>query len=289
MVDARDVFDRMTLGMIQTLERRLHVWDVRWLETEAATMADLTKWEMANCYTLPAELKNFYLSFNGLTIVWTTAAAGDCCVPLGRLHIAPLSELKPIKDDNKLPKQLLSVLPQSHTLPENVTPFSLDCCQGDMTVAVLLGSGAAASQVWLKDMADGWHYLASSFIEYYRLMTLHLGLPHWQLGLTSLGLPPHVEHMYHMYIPLRTDLAQTSKEQSVPRRRVTSERQRVRSRSEAVSVDLSTVHALFQERTAAVAADTTAGEGRTVAATPPVSSKPRASRLNQARPQLKRA
>ena len=45
-------------------------------------------------------------------------------------------------------------------------------------------------QVWLLDRAYDWHYLATNFTSYFRMMLYHLGLPQWQLLFTPMGPTP---------------------------------------------------------------------------------------------------
>ena len=53
--------------------------------------------------------------------------------------------------------------------------------------------GELTSEVWFLDRAMGWHYLADSFTDYFRLMVMHLGLPHWQYAFTDIGIPPQAK------------------------------------------------------------------------------------------------
>jgi hypothetical protein len=78
----------------------------------------------------------------------------------------------------------------------------LDDCMGEAQVALVLRSGGRG-QVWLRDAALAWHFLAGSFTEYYRLMTLHLGLPGWQFCLTQHGPPSATAAWFHLFAPLR--------------------------------------------------------------------------------------
>ena len=52
------------------------------------------------------------------------------------------------------------------------------------------GIPASDAEYWLLDRSLSWHYMTSSFTAYFRQMLLHLGLPHWHLVYTDIGLPP---------------------------------------------------------------------------------------------------
>jgi len=43
-------------------------------------------------------------------------------------------------------------------------------------------------EVWFADRSGTYHYIASSFTEYLKLMASHLGIPGWQYAFTPLGL-----------------------------------------------------------------------------------------------------
>lgn len=46
------------------------------------------------------------------------------------------------------------------------------------------------ASVWLLDTTYRWHLLAPNFSNYFRKALVHMGLPHWQLKFTDMGLTP---------------------------------------------------------------------------------------------------
>jgi len=44
------------------------------------------------------------------------------------------------------------------------------------------------ASVWLLDTSYCWHFLAPNFSNYFRKSLVHMGLPHWQLKFTDMGL-----------------------------------------------------------------------------------------------------
>lgn len=58
-----------------------------------------------------------------------------------------------------------------------------------------MSSGVTTSQpeIWFLDRSLEWSYLASSFMDYFRMMIVHLGLPLWQYLFTSTGLSPETK------------------------------------------------------------------------------------------------
>ena len=58
-------------------------------------------------------------------------------------------------------------------------------------------------EIWFLDRAVRWHFLAASFMEYFRLMVMHLGLPQWQYAFTDIGLSPMSKQWFNLYAPVR--------------------------------------------------------------------------------------
>merc|ERR1712224_64879 len=76
------------------------------------------------------------------------------------------------------------------SLPAGATAFDLDaeCCNG--RVALLYQTSISRPQVWFQDLSCDWHFIANTFTDYFRLMAMHLGIPHWQYAFTEVGLDP---------------------------------------------------------------------------------------------------
>ena len=60
--------------------------------------------------------------------------------------------------------------------------------------------------VYVRDLACRWHFLASSFTHYFRLLTRHLGLPGWQLAFTPMGLDPATRFLLNLFSPERVQI-----------------------------------------------------------------------------------
>ena len=60
--------------------------------------------------------------------------------------------------------------------------------------------------VYVRDLACRWHYIASSFTHYFRLLTRHLGLPGWQLAFTPMGLDPTNRFLLNLFSPERVQI-----------------------------------------------------------------------------------
>lgn len=284
------VFDRLTMGLVRTLERRLGVVEVRLASGHPpATSAALAALHarMPDKARLPQDAQAFYRSSDGLTLAWSVLMRNGEAVPLGRIHLNRLANLRLLEEEeagttgasakkisanstnsnSAMIETLRAVAEVRHAAgrasdissqpehgadgPQAVAGIGraaagvsracvvsrpedgadgrmegesemmvmyaqeapsdngrpcpallLDDCMGEAQVVLVLRSGGRG-QVWLRDAALAWHFLAGSFTEYYRLMTLHLGLPGWQFCLTQHGPPSATAAWFHLFAPLR--------------------------------------------------------------------------------------
>nr|XP_005990499.1 PREDICTED: tubulin polyglutamylase complex subunit 2-like [Latimeria chalumnae] len=61
---------------------------------------------------------------------------------------------------------------------------------------------AEEAEIWFLDRALYWHFFASTFTAYYRLMVIHLGLPQWQYTFTKYGVSPQAKQWFNIFKPL---------------------------------------------------------------------------------------
>lgn len=147
----------------------------------------------------------------------TAAAVGGASnLPIGNITVNPLSDLVrlcDVKSDTvnvnvMRDLQLLDRLSDRNTpdFTENSKIFELDSSSdvGHVCLVYLDGRAAAAAalnrpevhpreepssaSVWLLDTTYRWHLLAPNFSNYFRKALVHMGLPHWQLKFTDMGL-----------------------------------------------------------------------------------------------------
>eukprot|EP00056_Hartaetosiga_gracilis_P015648 m.242111 g.242111 ORF g.242111 m.242111 type:complete len:500 (-) comp29860_c0_seq1:113-1612(-) len=209
-IDEKGLIDRFTMGMVHTLEGMDHVADILVEPVAPCSSTDITKWEMKNTLKLPQDLKAFFRSSDGVGIAWT-CVVGNEVLPVGHLHIHPLTKVKKVVEP-KLPEGL-GIYFRSTTVAQGLQttnqmrrhlPFpavELARCGSDAVVALVFTDPHPT--VWLRDRSHAWHMLARNFTEYYRLMTLHLGVIGWQYSLTSLGPLPSTQSWLRMFAPHR--------------------------------------------------------------------------------------
>lgn len=217
---ARELFDSMTLGVVRSLEKKPGVTDVRLLDRQPAEKHIIFTWEQKNMCILPDDLKNFFLTTNGLLIQWSIKFDGSV-LPLGKMELNPvaglvlLSKASTISDDKPSLADLDSDSDeeddQGHIKPHfdnRCKLFELDPCDGYGKVCLVykdIKAGVTTSQpeIWFLDRSLEWWYLASCFTEYFRIMIVHLGLPVWQYLFTATGLSPETKQWFNLYAPTR--------------------------------------------------------------------------------------
>ena len=105
-------------------------------------------------------------------------------------------------------------------LPKSIAAFEIDASSSHSRVAFLYGvSGlggtetnirgksarhASDPQVWFQESSGRWFFISSSFMDYFRLMVTHLGLPGWQYLYTDVGLDPVARQWFNYLLSTET-------------------------------------------------------------------------------------
>lgn len=165
---------------------------------------------------------------------------GGGLADLGRLHVHGLDQMKsidcPLADShhsNNDDDGVVSTDPHAPREGHDGDVVEIDHCGGTGTVALVLphggdsvgrrkgggGSGggdggARHGEVWFADRCGTWHYVAGSFSDYVKLMTVHLGLPGWQYAFTPTGLSPFSEQWFSVYAPVRLEMIRSASDVS---------------------------------------------------------------------------
>ncbi|XP_072293839.1 tubulin polyglutamylase complex subunit 2 isoform X2 [Eucyclogobius newberryi] len=212
----KGVAERLTLGITRILENMAGVADVCFTDTEPAEKRSLLSWEQKNTCILPEDLRDFYLTTDGLSLTWNVKLDNES-VPLGCVRLNCVSRLCPLVS----PVSLFSLpnapslcdLDQDDKEPESSPHFDsrsrifeLDSSGGNGKVCLVYknctpGVVAQNSEVWFLDRSLKWHFLTSSFTSYYRLMITHMGLPEWHSSFTPYGPSPQAQWA-SLYQPL---------------------------------------------------------------------------------------
>jgi tubulin polyglutamylase complex subunit 2 len=60
-----------------------------------------------------------------------------------------------------------------------IAAFDIDSKVKGGRLALLYKKLTSKPQVWFQDNSCKWFFIANTFTDYFRLMIMHLGLPHW--------------------------------------------------------------------------------------------------------------
>mmetsp|Transcript_596 Transcript_596/g.764 ORF Transcript_596/g.764 Transcript_596/m.764 type:complete len:340 (-) Transcript_596:458-1477(-) len=240
-----DLLNSIGLNLIEHLESIEGILDIQVSSTKSVSKTEITRWEKDNFpYRLPVDLKGLLLASNGISVKWHVNQ-GDRNILIGNVKLNKLSEIEraPIDDQEELENAFAaadSTYVQTGT--RSFAAFVLDKCEDVGKVVLLYIPGHPSSkrssivsvpsdtdifpstmmspaqansnvnsyldccQVWFQDMACQWHFLTESFVNYFRLMVVHLGILGWQYVFTDVGLPPITQQWMRMFCPERLAL-----------------------------------------------------------------------------------
>jgi hypothetical protein len=224
-------------GLVEFLQSKQGVNEVVLRPGRPASDVEISSWEKRYGCVLPQDVKMFYLTHNGVKLEWTCQRFQDTVVPVGRINIAALNDLRPLVPDQSQPDESRRSSPSLADLEtldsKNGRVPSLLGREGECSVMVLdycptcghtclvfpkdspLPSTTTTTDksdscsVWLLDLGLSWHQLTPSFSDYLRLATVHLGLRQWPYALTSNRLSPQYEYWFNEFATHRLEVDQT--------------------------------------------------------------------------------
>ncbi|XP_067664466.1 tubulin polyglutamylase complex subunit 2-like isoform X2 [Haliotis asinina] len=217
--------EQMNIGIEKYLEKKTGVCKINLDERVPADRHAVLTWEQRNCCLLPEDLKSFYLTSNGFHFTWSVKLDNQT-LTVGKMHINGVEQLNRLDVSSDKLTLIQPSLADLDTDSDNDDPISgiekptftgrnriyeLDSCDGYSKVCLVYkeakaGVSEPTVEIWFLDRALRWHFLASSFLEYYRLMLMHLGLPQWQYAFTDIGLSAQARQWFNMYAPIRLEV-----------------------------------------------------------------------------------
>ena len=111
------------------------------------------------------------------------------------MHLNKLRDIKRIRGEKF---KLSAVGEEDETSDEEASDddsteigaFEIDSKVKDGRLALFYRDPKAKPQIWFQDNSCSWFFIANTFTDYFRLMIMHLGIPHWQYAFTQTGLDP---------------------------------------------------------------------------------------------------
>ncbi|XP_065059602.1 tubulin polyglutamylase complex subunit 2-like [Rhopilema esculentum] len=220
----KEVLEKITLGILKSLEQQPGVTNVKMMDLKPADQSVIDAWEQKYMCKLPMELKNFYLTTDGMLIQWSITFKGSI-MPLGRMEVNPIASLTKFATPQSGrftdgPSLLDIDTDEDETDEEGrIKPhfdernriYELDSCNGNGKVCLVykdLKAGFTTSkpEIWFLDRSLQWSFLSDNFVNYFRMMMIHLGLPNWLYLFTKIGLSPETKFWFHLYAPDRLAL-----------------------------------------------------------------------------------
>ncbi|KAK3098945.1 hypothetical protein FSP39_024541 [Pinctada imbricata] len=224
LVRTRSLLEQLNIGVIKYLEKKTGVTKVDLEQRGPADRHAVLMWEQRNTCMLPDDLKNFYMTNDGFRLTWSIKMDNGP-IQLGKLHINRVNQLirvggnqatshvnptlADLEGDSDLEDEVSGL--EKPTFDNRCKIFELDPCDGYGKVCLVFkenrsGGNDPKVEIWFLDRALRWHFLTDSFMAYYRLMLMHLGLPQWQYGLTDIGLSQQAQQWFNMYASTRLEL-----------------------------------------------------------------------------------
>ncbi|CDW78373.1 UNKNOWN [Stylonychia lemnae] len=203
----REIFDDISFSVISFLENHIGVTDVEFIERQGVAEMSIQKWEEENSpYLLPDDYKAFLQISDGLSLNWKIKK-NDQIFPLGSMHLNKLRDIKRLKMDRF---KFSSVGEEEETSDEepseeqkDIAAFDIDSKVKDGRLALIYRGNTNKPQIWFQDLSCSWFFIAYKFTDYFRLMIMHLGLPHWQYAFTQVGLDPQALQWLRFLSPER--------------------------------------------------------------------------------------
>uniref|UniRef100_A0A7S1ITA6 Knr4/Smi1-like domain-containing protein n=1 Tax=Eutreptiella gymnastica TaxID=73025 RepID=A0A7S1ITA6_9EUGL len=180
-------------SVVHFLEQHQGVENIRWIQREGVSSTDISKWEARTRQRMPEDLRTFYTVSDGLELRWSIKVA-NTNVPLGHMNINALRSLTVLDTDDEDVAEEQTRASASYVLDGSPN------CQGKV---VLYYKTKSDPQAWFISTDGSWHFVASSFTSFFRLVLMHLGLPGWCLAFTPWGMSATTKQWFRFLSPER--------------------------------------------------------------------------------------
>lgn len=203
----REIFEQISLSVINYLERHIGVTDIEFIERQGVVEALITSWEDENApYLLPSDFKSFLLISDGLQLKWSVKKK-SLVFPLGHMHLNRLREVRPFEIESFAIRKLGDEVDcDSDNETSDVKAFDIDSEVQAGRLALLYSGNYDKPQIYFQDLSGDWFFIANTFTDYFRLMLMHLGLPHWQYAYTEVGLDSNSQQWFRFLSPERLEI-----------------------------------------------------------------------------------
>ena len=190
-----------TFGLDKWLESLVDVTEAPFTIFDPVQRSTLLAWERRTNFKLPEDLRNFYLSNDGIDLKWYCNNQTDHVA--GQIKVLPLMQIKPVKIDHVVDSETnRNLLENADSEPLKL--FSLgpaDYNSGQICVC------SNHSKFYLLDNTLYlWKLPCESFSDYFRLAILHCGIRNWHYIFTDYGLPIMTSFLLKLVSPGRLNI-----------------------------------------------------------------------------------
>lgn len=197
------------LNLKEYIASKPGVCAINFQEAKPANEKLISEWEVSNKLVLPKDVKDFYLTCNGVEFSWFSVV-GDIKYLTGQMKINKVTELVKCACSlvgSESDSESVSVIESFSTDILNMgfqtwpVMFELETCPGSLTIVYVFQSHA--SGVYLLDRDLQMHKICNTFKQYIRLSIANLCLRSWQTFYTPSGPSPIIQQYAALYIPER--------------------------------------------------------------------------------------
>ncbi|XP_051164020.1 tubulin polyglutamylase complex subunit 2 isoform X2 [Leptopilina boulardi] len=193
------------LGVMKILENSPCVKNVEIDMRSPCDRVALSTWEQRHCCNLPEEMRNFYASVDGFLLTWSLDISGEE-FPVGKMEVGDLASLKRFVGTKEQQTTAESSRRDGLQLPSFSPRCKLfeigQCGESKIILVYQITSDQCEPGIWLyHETKCQWHFITNNFINYFRMMLVHLGLPLWQYCVVGLSLPTWVEQVFFLVGP----------------------------------------------------------------------------------------
>lgn len=222
----REIFEQISLSVINYLEKHIGVTEIEFIERQGVVESLISSWEAEHApYLLPSDFKSFLLISDGLELRWSVKRK-NLVFPLGHMHLNRLREVKPFEINKFVLRKLGDDIDyDSDNEASDIKAFDIDSEVQSGRLALVYNGSTSKPQVYFQDLSADWFFIANTFTDYFRLMLMHLGLPHWQYAYTEVGLDSNAQQWFRFLSPERLEIDLKNRRERVRVKRQAKERQ----------------------------------------------------------------
>ena len=186
-------------SIVYSLKSHPQACDIEIMIQPPLTENDLSSWEHKHCVFLPPDLKEYFMSQNGMLLTWSIKA-GNNIYRVGRVAICELNKMvlieldheSHIKDRCKIPFKIFR-------LDENPSVGSI-CLFYQQRRSVEYNIDVFHERPFIGILRNGgkMEYLTDDFTKYFRLTVAYAGIEEWTNRALGIPLSPVAKQWYYI-------------------------------------------------------------------------------------------